>query len=354
LINKTDFIIVGAGVIGLSISLKLLKKKFSVLLVEKNPTYGMEASSHNSGVIHSGAYYKANSHKHQLCIKGKDLMYEYLSKKNIPYLKTGKLFISLSNDEESLLKIHDQAKKNGLNDLSMINQNQIKNIDSKILSKIALLCPSSGILDQKALLSSLYEDCNTFSKFQTYFGSSINEIDVDKTIKVSLDSQLAESSFLINSTGRNSIDFLKKKLNYKTNMEAFPVIGGYLDLKKSIKLNTIVYTSLNPGNISERVDVTPTLNDNMIFGPSIDHNEINSQELLKKFRPSIRKYLDIDDNELKFSYYGVRPKAKLDGQVISDFLFFKSHKNIINLINFESPALTSTFSISNFFYEKYL
>ena len=56
MINKTDFIIIGAGVIGLSISLKLLKKKFSVLLIEKNPTYGLEASSHNSGVIHSGAY----------------------------------------------------------------------------------------------------------------------------------------------------------------------------------------------------------------------------------------------------------------------------------------------------------
>ena len=121
-------------------------------------------------------------------------------------MRTGKLFISLSNDEESLLKIHDQAK-NGLNDLSMINQNQIKNIDSKILSKVLFLCPSSGILDQKSLLNSLYEDCNTFSKFQTYFGSSINEIDVDNTIKVSLDNQLAESSFLINSAGRNSIDF---------------------------------------------------------------------------------------------------------------------------------------------------
>lgn len=354
MIKKADFIIVGAGVIGLSISLKLLKKNFSVLLIEKNHTYGMEASSHNSGVIHSGAYYKTNSHKHKLCIEGKDLMYEYLNKKKIPYLKTGKIFVSLSDDEDSLLKIQDQAKKNGLNDLAMINQNQIKNIDNKILSKIALLCPSSGVLDQKLLLSSLYEDCNTFSNFQPYFGSSINEIDVDKTIKVSLDNQLAEGTFLVNSTGRNSIEFLKKKLNYKTNLEAFPVIGGYLNLRKSIKLNTIIYTSLNPGNISERVDVTPTLYDNMMFGPSIDHSEINSQELLNKFKPSIRKYLDIDYNELTFSYYGVRPKAKLDGKVISDFLFLKSHKNIINLINFESPALTSTFSISNYLYEKFL
>jgi len=352
--NKTDFIIVGAGVIGLSISLKLLKKNFSVLLIEKNRTYGMEASSHNSGIIHSGAYYKTNSLKHQLCIKGKDLMYEYLCDKNIPHYKTGKLFISLNNDEESLLKIHDLAKKNGLHDLSMINQNQIKNIDSKILSKVALLCPSSGILDQKSLLDSLFQDCNTFSKFQSYFGASINEIDIDKTIKVSYNNQIAKGSFLINCTGINSIEFLKTKLNYKTDMNAFPVIGGYLDLKKSIKLNTIVCTSLNPGDIIERVDVTPTLNNNMIFGPSIDHNEINPQKLLKKFKPSIRKYLDINYNDLKFSYLGIRPKAKLDDQIISDFLFFESHKNIINLINFESPALTSTFSISDYVYEKYL
>ena len=66
---------------------------------------------------------------------------------------------------KSRIENYDQVK-NGLNDLSMINQNQIKNIDSKILSKVLYVLP--GILDQKSLLNSLYEDCNTFSKFQTY------------------------------------------------------------------------------------------------------------------------------------------------------------------------------------------
>ena len=83
---KTDFIIIGAVVIGLAIALKLLKNKYSVTILEKNSSYGLEASSHNSGVIHSGAYYQTNSLKHTLSIKGKNLIYEYLKqKKNFKY-----------------------------------------------------------------------------------------------------------------------------------------------------------------------------------------------------------------------------------------------------------------------------
>ena len=58
---KSDFIIIGAGVIGLSVALKLLKKKYSVTIIEKNTSYGLESSNNNSGVIHSGAYYQTNS-----------------------------------------------------------------------------------------------------------------------------------------------------------------------------------------------------------------------------------------------------------------------------------------------------
>ena len=103
--------------------LKLLEKNFSVILFEKNDNYGLSSSSNNSGVIHSGAYCKTNSLKHLLCIRGKEL-YISIVKKNIRHLNTGKLFISLNKDNDSLNKIYDLSLKNGLNDLKFINEKQ--------------------------------------------------------------------------------------------------------------------------------------------------------------------------------------------------------------------------------------
>ena len=351
---KTDFIIIGAGVIGLAIALKLLKNKYSVTILEKNSSYGLEASSHNSGVIHSGAYYQTNSLKHTLSIKGKNLIYEYLKQKKIPFLKTGKLFISLSDNNDCLDKLYELSKMNGLKDLTYINKKKILSIDSKILVEKALLCPSSGVLDKKLLLKSLLNDCKNFSSFNINYDCTIDLIDINNAIKISSKNHIFAGNYLINSSGLNTPDILREKIGYVSNIKKLPVKGAYLKLNNPVKLNAIIYTSLNPGDISERVDATPTLDNNIIFGPSIEQEDVNSKFIIKKFKPVIKKYLDLNYDNLIYDFYGVRPKAVRDGKPIEDFLFFKSHKNILNLINFESPGLTSCFSIADYLFENYI
>lgn len=121
-----------------------------------------------------------------------------------------------------------------------------------------------------------------------------------------------------------------------------------------MNLNTIIYTSLTPGEIIERVDATPTLDGNIIFGPSIDSTIPNRENLIRKFYPSIKKYLDISKEKLDFSFYGIRPKAKKKSKKINDFYFHVSSSNSYSLINFESPAFTSCFAIADYFYDKIL
>lgn len=351
---KSDFIIIGAGVIGLAIALKLLKNKYSVTILEKNSSYGLEASSNNSGVIHSGAYYQTNSLKHILSIKGKDLIYEYLRQKKIPFLKTGKLFISLSKNNDCLENLHKLSISNGLKDLTFINKKKILNIDSKILVEEALLCPSSGVLDKKLLLKSILDDCKNFSKFNVNYNCIIDLINTDSQIKISTNNHIFDCNYLINTSGLNAPNILREKIGYISNIKISPVKGAYLRPNNPIKLNTIIYTSLNPGDISERVDATPTLDNNIIFGPSIEHKDIKPKLILKKFKPVIKKYLDLNYDNLKYDFYGVRPKAMKDGKIIKDFFFLKSHKNILNLINFESPGLTSCFSIADHVFDNYI
>tara|TARA_B100000989_G_C19506074_1_gene456578 strand:- start:127 stop:1200 length:1074 start_codon:yes stop_codon:yes gene_type:complete len=348
--DKYDFGIFGSGVIGLSIAKKLLEKNFSVILLEKNNSYGFLSSSNNSGVIHSGAYYETNSLKHLLCIRGKELLYEYCKKKNIRYLNTGKLFISLNKDNNSLNKIYDLSLKNGLKDLNFINEKQIKNIDSKILSKEALFCPSSGIINKSMLLNSLYEDCK-IHKNNFFFKPNFNSFDLEQkknSYIISLDGNNIQFNFMINSTGLESPIFHKKNIDPKFDISHYPVFGAYLTLKKKIKLNTIVYTSLNPGTISERVDATPTFQDNIIFGPSIDYELPDQNLLINRFHKIINNYIKIDKENLKYSFHGIRPKAKNSKGPIKDYIFLKNNENNISLINIESPGLTSCLAIAEY------
>lgn len=352
--DKYDFGIIGAGVVGLSIARKLLEKKFSVILFEKNDSYGLVSSINNSGVIHSGAYYETNTLKHKLSIKGKELIYEYCKKNNIDFLNTGKLFISLSEENESLEKIYNLSINNGLNDLKFINEKEIKRIDDKILSKEGLFCPSSGIIDKKMFLDSLYNDCLQYKNNFSFIGkTTVDFFDYkNSSYKISDKGKEFNFEYMINCTGIESSIFHKKNIDSNLNLYPNPVVGAYLTLNKKIKLNTIIYTSLVPGSISERVDATPTLHNNIIFGPSIDTDLPDPKSLIDRFSKVISKYIEIDKDNLKYAFYGIRPKAKNDQKKIKDFIFLKDCKNSMSLINIESPGFTSCLAIADYVSEK--
>ena len=102
--EEFDFLVVGAGIVGLAISKDLLEKGFSVLTIEKNNKAGEETTSRNSGVIHSGIYYPPDSLKANLCVRGKNLLYEYCKDKKIPFKKVGKLIVATTSNEDHELK----------------------------------------------------------------------------------------------------------------------------------------------------------------------------------------------------------------------------------------------------------
>ena len=103
--NQTDFecVIVGAGVVGLSVARSIAKLNKQVLVIEKNKRFGVETSSRNSGVIHAGIYYPKNSLKAIFCKKGNSEIYSYAKKRGINFNKCGKLIIANSSYEEKIL-----------------------------------------------------------------------------------------------------------------------------------------------------------------------------------------------------------------------------------------------------------
>ena len=140
--------IIGAGVVGLAIAKNLSKKYSNIIVLEKNNTFGLETSSRNSEVIHSGIYYPTKSLKSKLCVRGKQLLFDYCDKHKINYNKCGKLVIANTNEEKIILKsILNQSRINGVVDGNIITKDEIRALEPNIKATEAIHFPSSGIID---------------------------------------------------------------------------------------------------------------------------------------------------------------------------------------------------------------
>ena len=133
-------LIIGAGVIGLSISYELSKiKRFKITVLEKARNIGSKNTSKNSQVIHSGVYYKKDTLKNHLCIKGKNLIYKFCKKYKIRNIKTGKLFLACTKKEEEYLNVLKRnAIKNGVNDVKIIHQKRLNQMEPMLKGNKAL------------------------------------------------------------------------------------------------------------------------------------------------------------------------------------------------------------------------
>ena len=112
-----DITIIGAGIVGLSSAFKILSQKPDVklLILEKEPGVGMHQTGNNSGVIHSGIYYRPGSLRALNCINGYKQLLEFSDKEGIPYELCGKIIVATNHNEKAILKtLFDRGKKNGL------------------------------------------------------------------------------------------------------------------------------------------------------------------------------------------------------------------------------------------------
>src|SRR5574340_816594 len=142
-----DLTVIGAGVIGLAIASELAEDRLRLYILEKNESHGLGISSRNSEVIHAGIYYPRGSLKADLCIEGRELIYETCKKENIPHKRLGKLIIATSADEISVIEdLFRNATGNGIKSLSILDQKHISQIEPGIRAVSAIFSPDTGIV----------------------------------------------------------------------------------------------------------------------------------------------------------------------------------------------------------------
>ena len=155
-------VVVGGGVLGLSIALRMQQVGFEVVLCEKMRALGTEMSSRNSGVIHAGLYYPEGSLMARHCRRGKDMLYDYLLERpHIPFERCGKLVIATADEDiHKLEAILRTGQRNGVSDLRMVSWPEVRAMEPALTAATAaaLLSPSTGVLDQHAFMASLQHE----------------------------------------------------------------------------------------------------------------------------------------------------------------------------------------------------
>ena len=200
-------IIIGAGIVGLACARELSKKGHEVFIAEQESYIANQTSARNSGVIHAGIYYPSNSLKAELCIRGKQLLYEYCEEFNVPFSRTQKMIVGTTNEEKQILQnLKGKAEKNGVN-LELISGQDAIDREPNLFAVSALLSPTTGIIDTSQLAESFLHQAE-LNGASLALETKITKITQNSKILVSGTSGgeefTAEFDFLINAAGHGA------------------------------------------------------------------------------------------------------------------------------------------------------
>ena len=356
----TDVIVIGGGVVGLSIARELSSSGKETIVLEKNERAGDVTSSRNSGVIHAGIYYPENFLKTKLCVQGNSLIYDYAKEKKINHKKYGKFIIASNITELSTLEaIFNQGKKNNV-EISRVEKEKVLENNPGLIFHGALYSPSSGVIDVPEYVSALEGDIQHFGGLISLRTSFLN---AKKNKGKFIISCLAEEEFAIESKYLINCSGLSNELTLK-NIEDFPedkiyknyyAKGHYFKYSGKAPFSNLIYPV--SGQHSLGIHVGFDLAGGMRFGPDVEFvNKIDysfNESLKSKFIESISQYWpEINSTKLHPDYTGIRPKITKPNETMKDFSIQTSvdHgiKNLINLQGIESPGLTSSLAIGKF------
>src|SRR6202167_3617048 len=152
--SRYNVVVIGGGVVGLGVALEITRRfpRLRLLVLEKEDRVARHQSGHNSGVIHSGVYYKPGSQKSQLCVAGAAAMVEFCREHAIPHEVCGKVIVATSAAElPRLEELRQRGEANELNGLRLIGPEEVREIEPHASGLQALVVPSTGITDYAAV-----------------------------------------------------------------------------------------------------------------------------------------------------------------------------------------------------------
>lgn len=359
--DKLDCIVVGGGAVGLAIARAIVIEGREVVVLEAESEVGRHSSSRNSEVVHAGIYYPNKSLKAQLCVQGKQLLYEYCESRHVAHQRIGKLIVA-SNEEDldKLDALQQQAKRNGVVDLRLLSADEVRECEPEVACTGALLSPSTGIIDSHGLMNALQADIEAHGG-EVVLNSKVTNVNVtDGGFEFDVSGQQFECATLVNSAGLGAIELAGE-------MNRAPIFGPegpptrrfakghYFAYQGKSPFEHLIYPVPSGGGLG--IHATNDLGGAARFGPDvtwIDEIDYDFEESRKPdFVAAIKHYYPgLDEKKLVPAYTGIRPKLHGAGEPAADFIIMGEAdygvRGLVNLFGIESPGLTSSLAIGEY------
>ncbi len=229
---NADILIVGGGIIGLTIARELVQNGYEkIIIIDKEKDLGKHASGRNSGVLHAGIYYAPDSLKARSCLRGNFLMRTYCKEKGLPLLETGKVIVTKRENEIPILKeLYQRATANGAK-VEIIDEQQLNEIEPSARTRqLALFSHHTAVVDPKKVVRTLKKDLATSGKVQflldcTFLGIRGNSTAITTSGDIGF-------RYFINAAGAHC-DRVARSFSVGLNLRMIPFKGIYKKLKQS-------------------------------------------------------------------------------------------------------------------------
>lgn len=384
-----DIIIIGGGIVGLATGLKIKQQKpdFKVIVLEKESEVAKHQTGNNSGVIHSGLYYKPGSLKATNCINGYHELIRFCEEENIPFELTGKVVVATKKEQIPILNgLLERGLQNGLTGTRHITLDELKEYEPYCAGVAAFHVPQTGIVDYKVV-------AQTYAKKFESLGGEIflnNKVEGIKTLNGKSYIRTAHHEFVtklvINCAGLYSDKVAQMNQDEEIDVKIIPFRGEYYKLKKEREylVKNLIYPVPDPNFPFLGVHFTRMMKGGVEAGPNAvlafkregyKRSQINLAELSETlawpgFQKVASKYWktgmgelyrsfskaaftkalqelipDIKEDDLVDGGAGVRAQAcDRTGGLLDDFSI-RENEYAINVLNAPSPAATSSLSI---------
>lgn len=334
--QKYDYIIIGAGIIGLCIArkLRLNNPDARILILEKEDREAFHASSRNSGVLHAGFYYTADSLKAKLTVEGNHTWKFFCEEHNLPVNKCGKLVVAQNEEDHAkLFELQKRGQANGSN-VTIIDENQVREIDSNVRThKHALWSPDTASVDPKLICKTLK---NKLIASQVVFEFSTKYIGHHNNI-IKTNKGEYEGTHIINCAGLYA-DKIAHEFGFGMQYTIIPFKGLYLKYTKNkTDIKTNIYPVPNLKNPFLGVHFTITVDGTIKIGPTaIPAFWRENYQGLHNFK--MREMFQIMGHEAKLfmtNAFGFRNLALEEMQKYNKDYFVKMAQNMVHSIDTE-------------------
>jgi L-2-hydroxyglutarate oxidase LhgO len=359
--DRVECVVIGAGAVGLAVARALALAGREVLLLEAESHHGTATSARNSGVIHAGLYYATGSFKARFCVAGNRALYAYCEQRGVDHQNCGKLVVASSADEEKVLQnLLDRARANDVDGVRMLSSAEAHQLEPEVRCTAALLCPTSGIVDQHPYMLALQGDMENAG------GTLVTNCRVERLRRLQ-DGFLIETAgdgatgiearFVVNSAGLGAVDLLNRIEGYPRGR--IPTLhlarGNYFTVAARSPFRHLIYPVPHAAGLG--IHATLDLGRRVRFGPDVEWIDRIDYSVnvarAASFYEAIRRYWpNLADGALMPDYTGIRPKLHGPGEPQPDFRIESEKEHgipgLVNLLGIESPGFTSSLPIGDY------